>query len=151
MKFVSAALISFVSITKAIDDIALVSNVGQDTKETKVGQHQHRSLQARRTVRWKDRIRDEIVVPYAVSRVFSASDIALIDRAVKELSDRSSVVRFVRRTNQRAYIAVRNDASGCFSSVGRLSSGTVQTLNLGRGCVTTAIIQHEFLHAVRVC
>ena len=151
IKFVSAALVSFVSLSKAIDGVAVVSNFEQDDKETKEEQqHQHRSLQVQVDQRWKDRTGDVIIVPYAIVGTFSATSVALIDRSVKDLGDRSNVVQFVRRTNQRAYIAVRNDANGCFSSVGRVGSGTSQTLNLGNGCLTAGIIQHEFLHAVRV-
>ena len=128
---ISAALISYVSLLEA-----------------KVNQP-HRNLQLQLNQRWKDRIGDVVIVPYTIAETFSASDMALIDSSVTDLGDRSEVVKFVRRTNQPAYIDVRNDADGCFSMVGRGSSGTSQTLNLASGCLRAGIIQHEFLHAVR--
>ena len=148
--FVSAALISFVSLTKAIDEVAVVSKFDQYIKETKEEHNQHRGLQLELNQRWKDRIDDAIIVPYTIATTFTALEIDLIDRSVKEIGDRSEVVKFVRRSTQKAYILVRNDAEGCNSHVGRGSWGTSQTINLSRLCMQAGIIQHEFLHEVRV-
>lgn len=149
IKFVSATLLSYalLSKAKAEDEVFDVGTV----KRTKEEHHPHRSLQLELNQRWKDRIGDVVVVPYTIAPTFSANDVALIDSAVKDIIDRSTVLQFVRRTTQRAYIAVRNDGDGCFSNVGRHHSGTSQILNLGKGCLATGIIQHEFLHAARGC
>lgn len=53
-------------------------------------------------------------------------------------------LRFVRRTNQSAYIYFRS-GSGCSSSVGR--TGSRQNINLANGCSTGNTI-HEIGHAV---
>ena len=147
--FVSTVLVSFASLTEAKDEV-IVSNFHRDIKETEEEHYQHRGLQLELNQRWKDRIGDAIIVPYTIATTFTASEIDLIDRSVKAIGDRSAVVQFVRRSTQSAYIVVRNNAEGCFSDIGRASRGTSQTLNLARDCMQTGIIQHEFLHAVRV-
>lgn len=56
----------------------------------------------------------------------------------------NSSLKFVRRTNQRAYVYFQV-GSGCSSAVGR--SGGKQTINLAGGCSTGSTI-HEIGHAV---
>jgi Astacin (Peptidase family M12A) len=153
IRLVSAALIVFVSLARANEEDGVVhSSIDPNVKATmQVPTHPHRSLQLQLNQRWKDRIGDVIIVPYTIVGSFTSAEIDLIDRSVKDLGDQSAVVQFVRRTNQRAYIEVGNDGSGCNSHIGRIYTGTVQTLNLASECFVVGIIQHEFLHAVRAC
>ena len=149
---ISAALLLFFSLSKANDEVVVVARkLNDDTNETEDVPHPRRNLQLQLKQRWKDRIGDVVIVPCTIAGTFSATDTALIDGAVKDLGDRSAVVKFVPRINQRAYIEVRNNGEGCRSYVGRVPSGTSQILNLAQGCLVAGIIQHEFLHAVRVC
>ena len=150
-KFLSVALVSFISLSKANNEIVVISYFDQDTKETKKEQHLHRSLQLQLNQRWKDRRGDIVIVPYTVGG-FTATEAALIDSSLKGLGDNSKVVQFERKSDQPAFIRVRNGEGGCGSYIGRISAVS-QDLNLERaaGCLVKGIIQHEFLHAVRVC
>ena len=57
--------------------------------------------------RWKNRVGDVVQVPYVIDpRYFNAYAIAMIERNLQHLADRSNVVQFVRRTSQSAYIHV---------------------------------------------
>ncbi|XP_030561599.1 zinc metalloproteinase nas-4 [Drosophila novamexicana] len=76
----------------------------------------------------------------------SASDVRLIERAMSGISSQTCV-RFRRTYNQNEpQVVIQRKDSGCWSNVGYL--GKRQELNLGKGCMTTGIIQHELLHAL---
>ena len=151
-KLVSTALISFLSLSKATKEVVVVNRLRQNVIETQEEQHPHRRLQLELNQRWKDRIGDVVIVPYAIASTYDAAEVETIQSAILDLSSRIRVVQFVPRTTQRAYIEVVNDGMGCSTVVGRHPSGTVQRLNLQRdGCVSRGTIQHEFLHAVCVC
>lgn len=99
--------------------------------------------------RWKDRNGDVVIVPYQiVTSYFTPAQIQQIESAVNELSDLVRSIKLVKRTNQAAYIRVIQKENGCWSWVGKQSTGKAQELNLGDGCFLDGIIQHEFMHAL---
>lgn len=57
-------------------------------------------------------------------------------------------IKFVPRTAETDYLNILNEATGCWSSVGRI--GGVQALNLESSgeCVQKGIIMHELMHAI---
>ena len=66
--------------------------------------------------------------------------------AVRELGNRSKVIKCVPRRTESVYISVI-PGSGCWSFVGRI--GGRQDLSLAsRDCFSKGIIQHEFMHAI---
>ena len=66
--------------------------------------------------------------------------------AVRELGNRSKVIKFVPRRTESVYISVI-PGSGCWSFVGRI--GGRQELSLTScGCFSKGTIQHEFMHAI---
>ena len=96
--------------------------------------------------RWTTRVNGVVQVPYAFAGQHDANAVAVIENAIKELGDRSRVVKFVPRSSEGDYIIIV-DGSGCSSYVGRQGGEQPVTLAVW-GCVTHGIVQHEFLHAL---
>lgn len=95
---------------------------------------------------WSDR-----TVPYYIDGKVDSNSKAKIQNALSALSKkvnaRGQCLR-IRGTvrSDRNYIHVI-PGSGCYSSVGCTKRGR-QDLSLGRGCLSTGTIQHEFMHAL---
>ena len=99
--------------------------------------------------RWKDRVGDKIIVPYEIeTRYFNPAQLAQIDRAANDLSNKAKVFQLVKRTTQASYVRVVNINGSCSSAVGKQPTGKAQDLNLAPGCFVDGIIQHEFIHAL---
>ncbi len=59
-----------------------------------------------------------VQVPYAFSGQHNADVVAVIENTLRDLEDRSKVVKFVPRTSESDYIMVV-DGDGCSSYVGK--------------------------------
>jgi len=74
-----------------------------------------------------------------------------INSALEDLEDKlGGCVKF-RKRDEGPRVLVGVGESGCYSSVGyvaRYKPSKVQELNLGSGCKSRGIIQHEFIHAL---
>ncbi len=57
------------------------------------------------------------------------------------ITDAVPCVRIVPRTNQRDYVTIRSDDPGCSAHFGNM--GGVHIMNLDRGCVVRAHIEHN--------
>jgi hypothetical protein len=68
--------------------------------------------------RWASRVDGVVQVPYAFSSQHNADAVAVIENALRDLEDRSKVVKFVPRTSESDYIMVV-DGDGCSSYVGK--------------------------------
>ncbi|XP_063220558.1 zinc metalloproteinase nas-14-like [Bacillus rossius redtenbacheri] len=88
-------------------------------------------------------------LPYAFDRGFTEEEKQKIERAIQALQ-RETCVRFVRRTNQRNYINVKNSGLGCAAEVGYFNKGYATDLHLSSpSCLAKpGTIQHEFLHTL---
>ena len=77
-------------------------------------------------------------------------DLEIIRQAASEFDTRTGgCVKWVERTTETDYVAIKSDDSGCWSYVGQISGK--QYLNLqSPGCVWTGggTVQHEMLHAL---
>lgn len=105
-----------------------------------------RTKQADINRRWDNRVNGVVQIPYSFSPSgFDDQNRAAIDKAVRDLGDRSHVVKFVPRTSESDYILVLPD-NGCYSYVGKQGGEQALKLNVP-GCMDGAI-QHEFLHAL---
>jgi hypothetical protein len=80
-------------------------------------------------------------IPYTVDS--NLSNKSRVTNAINHWESKTKI-RFVKRTNQRAYIRFRS-GSGCSSSVGR--TGRRQNITLASGCSTGNTI-HEIGHAI---
>uniref|UniRef100_A0A3B4URF5 Metalloendopeptidase n=1 Tax=Seriola dumerili TaxID=41447 RepID=A0A3B4URF5_SERDU len=94
---------------------------------------------------WPKSADGRVYVPYVISRVYTTREVAIIERGLKSFHD-VSCIRFVGRSNQRAYLNIRS-LNGCYSFIGRHENG--QDLSLqSSGCVYHHTVQHEVLHAL---
>jgi len=82
-------------------------------------------------------------IPYYISNVFSATERAVIARAMAEYHS-TTCLRFVPRSTHRNYIHILR-GSGCSSMVGRV--GGAQTVSIGYGCARFGTVIHELMHA----
>ena len=103
----------------------------------------------RYTRKWpKDSSTQKVTVPYFFDSSHSTKEKKRIRNAIEELSnwiDCVDIVEVDKDDTQANRIRVVNE-SGCWSYVG-MTRGD-QKLSLGIGCVSTGIIQHEFIHAL---
>ncbi|KRZ77139.1 Zinc metalloproteinase nas-8 [Trichinella papuae] len=89
--------------------------------------------------KWRDG-----VVPYVLSRDYSASERAIIARAMQAYHEKTCI-KFVARTHEPDYLYIKKE-DGCFSDVGR--TGGRQTVSLDDGCIYYRTIIHELMHAI---
>jgi len=93
--------------------------------------------------RWPSRI-----VKYQISSYISRTHQTLIRNTMNNLQRKlDSCLRFVE-SNSGNRVYVKNNKAGCFSAVGY--QARTQDLNLANGCMSTGIIEHEFLHAIGI-
>ena len=98
-----------------------------------------------RNQRWNTRVNGVVQIPYVLDSRFSIFKVNTIKNALRDLSNRSKVVQFNPRKNERDYIYV-SPFGGCSSYVGKV--GGRQELTLQGGCASKGITQHEFIHAL---
>ncbi|XP_054713345.1 zinc metalloproteinase nas-4-like [Uloborus diversus] len=86
------------------------------------------------------------VVPYDFNQsVYSLLDLYIIRQGLDEI-EKSSCLKFVRRTNEQDYIYL-TPLGGCWSYIGR--NGMQQTLSLVvPDCIVKGTVIHEFMHAL---
>ncbi|KAK2709886.1 hypothetical protein QYM36_013537 [Artemia franciscana] len=98
--------------------------------------------------RWVD-----ATVPYVISGDFTPEQLAIIEASFEEYHTKTCV-KFVPRTDERDYIDIKSDQTGCWSYVGRI--GFKQVVNLQTpecefcgSCVRyTGTPIHELMHAI---
>lgn len=97
---------------------------------------------ADKTKRWPNG-----VVPYEIRGSYNAFQMDMIEKAITAYHQ-NTCIKFVPRSNERDYIVIVSQNTGCWSSLGRI--GGRQEVNLQiPGCVSkvgTAI--HELMHAL---
>ncbi|XP_051721885.1 meprin A subunit beta-like isoform X9 [Ctenopharyngodon idella] len=120
---------------KDIPDI----NKGLNLKEGDIMVSNQRSAILGNKYQW------DIPVPYTLSVNLSMNYKGVILRAFEQFRLKSCI-DFKPRAAENFYISVESH-EGCWSYVGRTSSGG-QTLSIGDGCGTKAVVEHEFLHAL---
>ncbi|KAH8282685.1 hypothetical protein KR054_009133 [Drosophila jambulina] len=84
---------------------------------------------------------------YSFGMGLSSSDQISVQNAMKEISSQTCV-KFRRTFNRlEPQVIILRKNAGCWSYVGYLGISN-QELNLGSGCMYSAAIQHELLHAL---
>ncbi|KAK0094646.1 hypothetical protein PV326_010378 [Microctonus aethiopoides] len=85
-------------------------------------------------------------IPYYIMGGFSAADKQMIMAAINDFH-KYTCLRFVPRTNEKAYIRITSHQAGCFSAIGH--SGSSYDVNLQTpGCTSSkGTIIHELMHA----
>lgn len=96
--------------------------------------------------RWDKRVQDIVQIPFVIDSSYTSTQVTTIKNALKDLGDRSKVIRFVPRRNENDYIMVKK-TSGCSSEVGKV--GGKQEIYMQSYCASSkGIVQHEFIHAL---
>lgn len=95
------------------------------------------------------------IIPYEISSDFNEAHRTRIQSAMKMVEDLTrgpktgrDCIKFVPHTVEKTFTRVIN-GSGCWSFVGRQAKEGVQEVSLKiPGCLTNAIVAHEFIHAL---
>jgi hypothetical protein len=98
-------------------------------------------------MRWSNRVNGVVRVPYVLDSAYDSWERNDIKTALKDLEDRSKVVKFVPRSGQNSYLNVQR-SGGCGSYVGK--QGNEQIISLSASCLSKGTIQHEFMHALGI-
>jgi hypothetical protein len=89
------------------------------------------------------------VIPYYYGTSWTREQDDMIQEAMRAI-ERSTCIRFVKRTNEKDYIRIQNTRSGCNSAVGK--AGGEQWVSLMHtntsSCLYHGTIVHELLHAI---
>jgi hypothetical protein len=97
--------------------------------------------------RWSIRVNDVVQIPYVLDSAYTQNHRNTIKKALKDLEDRSKVVKFVLRNGQRDFLYVQRSGS-CGSYIGK--QGYNQIVYLPVDCFRKGTIQHEFMHALGI-
>ncbi|XP_017047085.1 hatching enzyme 1.2 isoform X2 [Drosophila ficusphila] len=86
-------------------------------------------------------------VPYVIEASFSPEELEVLNKAFEEYRHKTCV-RFINRTDEKDYILITNNVTGCSSKAGR--RGGHQLLNLqSKKCLSAIGIPiHELMHAL---
>ncbi|KYN01694.1 Zinc metalloproteinase nas-14 [Cyphomyrmex costatus] len=93
----------------------------------------------REYVRWPDG-----VIPIVINGDFNSKEYKHISQAINEFKERTCMV-IKYRTNEKNYVKITSDYTGCWSEIGRI--GGEQKLNLQiPECLGKGVIMHQFMH-----
>ncbi|XP_034472075.1 seminal metalloprotease 1 [Drosophila innubila] len=100
----------------------------------------------RNVLTWSDYYWPNSTLVYSVGKGMTFSDYMSIMAAMSDISSQTCV-RFRRTYDlKEPQVILQRTELGCWSHIGY--QGEKQTLNLGVGCMSQGIIQHELLHAL---
>jgi len=93
-------------------------------------------------LRWPNRI-----IPYVIQGNFNNAQLNLIKDAMNEYQ-KHTCLRLVPRTNEKDYVKIVSENTGCWSYVGKVGGEQIINLQIP-GCVTIrGTVIHEIMHAV---
>ncbi|XP_050324461.1 zinc metalloproteinase nas-1 [Bactrocera neohumeralis] len=87
------------------------------------------------------------IVPYEIKGRFSQQELAVIDNAFQEYHNKTCI-RFKPRSNERDYVVITGDSTGCWGSVGRLGGKQVVNLQPVSCFRKPGTPLHELMHAL---
>lgn len=110
---------------------------------------------------WKQgRVEGRWQVPYAFDEsvqdidqvlynTISEAEINAVTTTIAGMNTKLRSVELVPRTTEQFYLGIGNFRYGCWSYVGDVTEYLdVQPINFGPGCYSTAIMEHEIMHAL---
>nr|QNH72402.1 toxin candidate TRINITY_DN21032_c0_g2_i1 [Ceriantheomorphe brasiliensis] len=107
------------------------------------GSRKKRAAIKNRRYRWSSRGSTHYI-PYIITSSNNHARSQILG-AFREWTTKVPCLRFVQRTNQRAYLSFFS-GGGCYSMVGM--QGGKQAISIGRGCEHHGVIVHEIGHAL---
>uniref|UniRef100_A0A1I7XCE9 Metalloendopeptidase n=1 Tax=Heterorhabditis bacteriophora TaxID=37862 RepID=A0A1I7XCE9_HETBA len=90
------------------------------------------------------------VIPFVITGIYDQHELRIIYDAMHRL-EQNTCIRFRKRSNERDYIDIQNQASeGCYTSVGRLSGRNIVMLEANdiATCIEPDIVIHELFHTI---
>ncbi|XP_073424456.1 hatching enzyme 1.2-like [Dendrobates tinctorius] len=112
-------------------------------KESDIAIDLNRNARKCNACKWQKNANGIVPVPYTLDPQYSASEVTLINQALKEF-EVMTCVQFVNRTSEVDYLSME-PGSGCWSYIGKISGK--QTVNLASpSCMMYGVIQHEAMH-----
>ncbi|XP_073529548.1 astacin-like metalloendopeptidase [Phyllobates terribilis] len=114
-------------------------------KESDVAFTINRNARKCSACKWLKNANGIVPVPYTISSQYSASEVSLINEALKEF-EVMTCVQFVDRNSEPDYLSIE-PGSGCWSYIGKISGK--QTVSLASpSCMVYGVIQHEAMHNI---
>ncbi|XP_069584280.1 astacin-like metalloendopeptidase isoform X1 [Ranitomeya imitator] len=114
-------------------------------KEGDVAVDLRRNARKCNTCKWPKNANGIVPVPYTIGSQYSASEVSLINDALKEF-EVMTCVQFVNRISEADYLSIE-PGTGCWSYIGRILGK--QTVSLARpSCMVYGVIQHEAMHNI---
>ncbi|XP_073529549.1 low choriolytic enzyme-like [Phyllobates terribilis] len=114
-------------------------------KEGDVAIDLRRNARICNTCKWPKTANGIVLVPYTIASQYSASEVSLINEALKEF-EVMTCVQFVNRNSEPDYLSIESGV-GCWSYIGRIFGK--QTVSLSRpSCMVYGVIQHEAMHNI---
>ncbi|XP_071558634.1 astacin-like [Temnothorax nylanderi] len=85
------------------------------------------------------------VIPYVIEGNFNRTQLKLIREAMKDY-EKYTCLRLKPRTNEKDYVKIISDNSGCWSYIGKIGGAQIINLQIP-GCVTKkGTVIHEIMH-----
>ncbi|XP_073424454.1 astacin-like metalloendopeptidase isoform X4 [Dendrobates tinctorius] len=114
-------------------------------KEGDIAVDLRRNARKCNTCKWPKNANGIVPVPYTISSQYSASEVTLINEALKEF-ETMTCVQFVNRVSETDYLSIESGV-GCWSYIGRILGK--QTVSLSSpSCMVYGVIQHEAMHNI---
>ncbi|XP_077148301.1 hatching enzyme 1.2-like [Ranitomeya variabilis] len=112
-------------------------------KESDVAFAINRNARKCSSCKWQKNANGIVTVPYTIAPQYSATEVSLINEALKEF-EVMTCVQFVDWNSEPDYLSIE-PGSGCWSYIGRILGK--QTVSLARpSCMVYGVIQHEAMH-----
>jgi len=90
------------------------------------------------------------VIPYKVATNFGPGQKTVNDAVTKAVAHirnaTGGCIKYVPWTNQKDFVQIKYEATGCWSHLGR--TGNEQPIVLDNGCWSVGTVVHEMLHAI---
>jgi hypothetical protein len=144
-------------VTKTIDgDMKYIFH-----RDLPLSDNRHHSAFDDNSYLWKKgQVEGKWQIPYAFDQsvqnidgvlynTISGAEQSVVESVISGMNTKLRSLEFIPRTTEQFYLGIGNFGYGCWSYVGDVTEYLpVQPINFGRGCYTTAIIEHEIMHAL---
>ncbi|XP_077148300.1 astacin-like metalloendopeptidase [Ranitomeya variabilis] len=114
-------------------------------KESDIAINLNRNARKCNACKWPKNANGIVTVPYTIDPQYSASEVNMINEALKEF-EAMTCVQFVNRISEADYLSIQ-PGTGCWSYIGRILGK--QTVSLASpSCMVYGVIQHEAMHNI---
>ncbi|KAH8403180.1 hypothetical protein KR222_006461, partial [Zaprionus bogoriensis] len=104
------------------------------------------NVRSRNALTWSQYYWPQGRLIYSMAKEMTFSDTLRVQSAMRNISAQTCVSFRLTHDPKEPQVVIQRKSPGCWSNIGYLR--TIQTVNLGVGCMPQGIIQHELLHAL---